>query len=209
MERIIAAADIFYSPRVEAKPIQTEIIRKAIHLLVALVPVIAAFNLYLAVGLLAGGTLLYVFAEKSRREGYSILFVSDLTVVASRDRDKGHFVMGPVTLGVGAMLALLLYPQAASAIAIYSLAFGDSVASLVGKSVRSIRIPLTGGKTLAGSLACFAVVSAVSYRLTGDLPASLIIGVSASVFEALSFTDLDNIVLPVGTGLVATQILTL
>ena len=209
MERFIAAAEAINRPRSEAKPIRTEIIRKAIHLLVALVPVLATYNLYLTVGLLAGGTLLYVFAEKSRREGHRILFVSDLTIVASRDHDEGRFVMGPVTLGVGAMLALLLYPLAASTIAIYSLAFGDSVASLVGKSVKSVKIPFTGGKTIAGSAACFIVVFAVAYRLSGDLPASLVIGISASVFEALSVGDLDNIMLPVGTGFVASQILSL
>ena len=183
--------------------LKTEIIRKAIHILVALVPLIAAANVYFAVGLLAGGTLFYILAENARRRGHSIILVSDLTLIASRGRDQEKFVLGPVTLGVGAMLALLLYPEPASVIAIFALAFGDSVAALIGKAVGGPTIPLTRGKTYAGSFACFAVVLSATYRLTGDLGASFIIGISAAFFEALPFTDMDNIILPVGTGFVA------
>lgn len=187
--------------------LRTEVIRKAIHLLVAVVPVVASFNHYLAVGLLGGGTLIYIFAEKARRSGYSVLLISDLTLIASRQHDRGRFVLGPVTLGIGAMLALLLYPKTASTIAIFALAFGDSAAALIGKSVGGIRIPLTRGKTLAGSFACFSVVLAVTYRFTGNFSVSLIIALSASIFEALPATDMDNIILPVGTGFVASQLL--
>ena len=116
-------------------------------------------------------------------------------------------MLGPVTLGIGAMLALLLYPKTASTIAIFALAFGDSAAALIGKSVGGIRIPLTRGKTLAGSFACFAVVLAVTYRFTGNFSVSLVIALSASIFEALPATDMDNIILPVGTGFVASQLL--
>ena len=103
--------------------------------------------------LLAFGTVFYVFAEKARLAGRTILIISDLTIIASRERDRGRFVLGPVTLGVGALLALLLYPSTAAALAIYALAFGDGLASLAGKLLPSPRIPLTRGKTLAGSLA--------------------------------------------------------
>ena len=104
--------------------LKTEVIRKAIHILVALVPLIAAVDIHFTIGLLAGGTLFYILAENARRRGRSIILVSDLTLIASRGRDNGKFVLGPVTLGVGAMLALLLYPEPASVIAIFALAFG-------------------------------------------------------------------------------------
>jgi len=186
--------------------LKTEVIRKAIHILVALVPLIAGVDVYFAVGLLAGGTLFYILAENARRRGHTVILVSDLTLIASRSCDQGKFVLGPVTLGVGAMLALLLYPEPASIIAIFALAFGDSAAALIGKSVGGPTIPLAKGKTYAGSFACFAVVMSVTYRLTGDLGASFIIGIAAAFFEALPFTDMDNIILPVGTGLVAASL---
>jgi len=110
-----------------------EIVRKALHLLIAFVPLLAGIDVRATMTLLAAGTLFYVFAERLRIEGQPVLLISDLTIIASRERDKGRFVLGPVTLGVGAMLSLLLYPSTAAAIAIYALAFGDGFASLAGK----------------------------------------------------------------------------
>ena len=167
MNRLIAAAVAGTQDNSDvagSRQIGTEVIRKAIHLFIAVVPFIAFYDLYLAVGLLGNGTLFYIFAEMARRRGFTILLVSDLTVIASRDQDRDKFVLGPVTLGIGTMLALLLYPRVASIIAIYSLAFGDSAASLVGKSIGGIRLPFSRAKTLAGTTACF------SYRSDSNLP---------------------------------------
>jgi phytol kinase len=206
MERIVAITGRVYDS-ILSRQLRTEVVRKAIHLLIALVPLLASIDVSLTMGLLGAGTLFYIFAENARRQGISVLFVSDLTLIASRDRDRDRFVLGPVTLGIGAMLALLLYPGEASIIAIYALAFGDSVASLVGKIVGGLEIPFTKGKTFAGSLACFAVVFAVSYRLTGILRVSIVIAFSAMIFEAMPATDMDNIIVPVGTGFVAYHLL--
>jgi len=72
--------------------VQGELVRKSLHLLIAIVPVLAAVNLPATLALLATGTLFYAFAESSRRRGSPILVVSDLTVIASRDKDKAGFV---------------------------------------------------------------------------------------------------------------------
>jgi len=206
MRREVRATATVISPHL-TEPLRTEVVRKLIHMLVALVPFIASVDLHLAVGLLAGGTLFYLFAEDARRRGRRVLLVSDLTLIASRSRDHGRFVVGPVTLGLGAMLALLLYPEPGSMIAVFALAFGDSAASLIGKSVGGPRIPLTRGKTVAGSFACFAVVAAVTYRISADAGVSAVIGLAAAFFEALPFSDMDNVILPVGTGFVAARLL--
>ena len=58
--------------------------------------------------ILALGTLFYAFAETSRLQGMPIPVVSDLVLIASRDKDRNGFVLGPVTLSLGAMLSLLL-----------------------------------------------------------------------------------------------------
>jgi phytol kinase len=208
MEGLLALSNGAYRQLV-ARQLRTEVVRKAIHLLIALVPLLAAIDVHFTVGLVGAGTLFYIFAENARMRGYSVILVSDLTLIASRDGDRGGFVLGPVTLGIGAMLALLLYPLEASVIAIYALAFGDAAASLIGKLVGGLEIPFTGGKTFVGSFACFAVVLFVSYRLTGEVESSLIIALSAMVFEALPSTDMDNVLLPVGTGFVAYHLLVL
>ena len=194
-------------PQAAAGTLRGELIRKALHLLIALVPLLASFNQQATVALLAGGTLFYVFAEKLRIAGRPVFIVSDLTVIASRERDRGRFVIGPVTLGVGAMLALLLYPATAATIAIYALAFGDGLASLAGKLFRTPLIPGTRGKTIAGSLACFLAVLLSCLRLTGSPLKALWLALAATALEMIPVRDFDNLILPVGTGLLATLLL--
>ena len=184
-----------------------EAVRQSIHLLVALVPVVASVSVNLAMSLVGVGTLFYVFAENARRSGLTIAVVSDLTLIASRDNESEQFVLGPVTLGLGAMLALTLYPLQASTIAIFALAFGDSVASLVGKSVVSPRLPFGSKKTLAGSATCFLVVLLVVYRLSADVTAAVVIALVTVVLEAFAPDDMDNVLIPVGTGLAASLLL--
>ncbi len=183
-----------------------EFIRKSLHMLIALVPGIATVTgVVPALGVLGLGVLAYTGAEYYRLQGGSVAVVSALTVLASRPRDRGRFVVGPVTLGVGAMLALLLYPAPAAFIAIYALAFGDGVASLVGRAFGTIQI--SRGTTLEGSLACLLAVFAAATALTGDPAVSLTIAVAATILEALPADDMDNILLPAGVGLLATFLL--
>ncbi|HEB10947.1 MAG TPA: phosphatidate cytidylyltransferase [Spirochaetales bacterium] len=206
MERIIATIK---QGHIVGEQVQIELIRKSLHLLISIVPLLAVMNKELTMLLLASGTLFYAYAEQLRLLGSPVFIISSLTVSASRYRDRGRFVLGPVTLGIGAMLALLLYPAPAAAIAIYALAFGDSAASLMGKLIGGLRIPLTSGKTAAGSLSCFLVVLWVTFRVTGSAEISFIIAITATLLEVLPSGDLDNLLLPVGTGMVATYILLL
>ena len=194
------------APRGAAYPVagaglDRELIRKAIHLLVALVPPLASVHFQLTMGLLAAGTLFYVAAEAMRLTGMRVALVSDLTVVAARARESG-FVLGPVTLGLGAMLALLLYPLPASAIAIYALAFGDAAASVIGMAFAGPRLRLNPTKTVAGSLACFAAVFLITVTLTSDSRLSIVVATVAMSVEAASPRDLDNLLIPVFVGLV-------
>lgn len=187
--------------------VQGELVRKSLHLLIAVVPVLASVNLPGTLALLAFGTLLYAFAESSRRHGNPILVISDLTLIASRDKDKAGFVLGPVTLGLGAMVALLLYPEPSASIAIYALAFGDGLAALVGRVVGGPRIPLLQGKTFSGSLSCFGAVFVIAYHVSRRPVESLIIAGVATVLEGVPTGNFDNIIIPFGVGMVATKLL--
>ena len=206
MEKLIARVAPSYSIFF-TEEFRGEILRKSLHILIALVPTLAAMNLPVTMALLAGGTMFYVFAEKARREGYSIKIISDLTLLASRDRDKTQFVLGPVTLGIGAMFCLLFYPHQISAIAIYALAFGDSIASLFGKAFGRIKIPFCKNKTIFGSASCFTVIFFITYFLTGNFTTSYVVALTATFLEALPTNDLDNIIMPIGTGFVASLLL--
>ena len=185
--------------------IQTELIRKSIHILIALVPSLAAFaGRSTALAILAGGVVFYTCAEIQRARGCSIPFITRLTTAAARREDLyGKIILGPITLGLGAMITLLLYPQTASLIAIYALAFGDSVSSIVGRAIGRVSLGPWRYKTLEGSLACFFTVLFVTLRISGSLPASCLIAFTTTVLEALPVRDLDNIIIPMGAGLAA------
>ncbi|GHV85136.1 phosphatidate cytidylyltransferase [Spirochaetia bacterium] len=184
---------------------QQELVRKALHFLIALAPVLAAFNRLFALALLAAGIFAYTVMETLRRRGVSIPLVSDLTVFASRRRDHGRFVLGPVTLGMGAFLSLLIFPPQTAAIAICALAFGDGTASLAGKFIGRTRPPFLFGKSLEGSAACFlgtllSVYLVTFYSGSGNWTIALIAAVSASITELLPIRDWDNIIIPLAAG---------
>jgi dolichol kinase len=184
------------------REIRTEILRKTIHFLIALSPALAAVNRPAAVLLLMAGTLGYTWMETLRLTGIKVPFISSITSMASRSRDMGRFVLGPVTLGMGALLALLLYPAPAASIAIYALAFGDGFASLIGKLFGRLRPAFLCGKSIEGSLACFTAVLISAYHVSHDYRIAVTAALTAAVVEALPLEDYDNLAIPVIVGLV-------
>ncbi len=191
-----------------SRELQTEMIRKSIHISIALVPsVVALFGTGITLIMLAFGTVFYCVAEYGRHRGIATPIVSRITELASRRRELNTFVLGPVTLGLGAMLALLLYPNPAATVAIYALAFGDALAALVGKLIGTLRIPGTGGKTAEGSIACVFAVTLAAFIVVQDLRIAIVAGVSAALLEMLPSNDADNLILPAGTGLIVTSML--
>ena len=184
-----------------------EFVRKAIHMLIAFVPTLASYNFSLTILLLSSGVLFYAYTEYLRGRGMQVSFISQLTVIASRERDSGKIVLGPLTLGIGALLALLLYPNPAAQIGIYALAFGDGLSSLGGKLIPSPKVPFFEGKTVAGSSICFWAVFICTLVITGNLASSIVIALVATFLEMIPIKDFDNILIPLGTGFVAQYIL--
>ncbi|MFO8064957.1 MAG: phosphatidate cytidylyltransferase [Spirochaetota bacterium] len=187
-----------------ADGIRTELVRKSLHVLIAFVPSLSLlFGPTVTLFLLSAGTMFYTAAESLRIGGTNVLVVSRVTVLASRRGGADGFEIGPVTLGIGAMLSLFLYPDPAAAIAIYALAFGDGLAGLGGKLLGTTSMPQLGGKTLEGSTMCYVAVFLASFAVTQDPGMAVVIAAAATLLEALPVRDLDNILLPVGTGLIA------
>jgi dolichol kinase len=182
---------------------KTELVRKSIHFLIALSPGMAAINYYFTVAALMTGVLGYTVMELLRLAGIKVPVVSSLTSMASRPRDRGGFVLGPVTLGIGALLALLLFPSPAACIGIYALAFGDGFAGLVGKLFGRIRPAFLFGKSLEGSMACFTAVFISAYLVSQSYTVSFAAALTAVTVEALPLEDYDNIALPLFVGFTA------
>jgi dolichol kinase len=182
---------------------KTEMVRKTIHFLIALTPGLAAVNYPLTVLALMTGVLGYTVMEQLRLSGVKVPLVSALTSMASRPRDMGTFVLGPVTLGLGALLALLLFPSPAACIGIYALAFGDGFAALIGKLFGRRRPAFLYGKSIEGSLACFAATFIAAWLVSRNIIVSAAAAFTATAVEALPLEDYDNIALPLVVGLVA------
>ena len=180
--------------------IKAELIRKGIHILIALTPGLAALNHSHTALLLMVGVLFYAVVEGLRFLGFSPPFVSSLTNKVIRGRDHGRFELGPVTLGLGALLAILLFPPPAAAVAIYVLAFADSVATLTGKFLGRMRPTFLAGKSLEGSLACFVVAALICFHIFRDWRIAVATGVVSMLVEAFSVRDFDNLLLPLAAG---------
>ena len=174
-----------------------ELFRKAIHMCTAFVPLFLSIAYYPVMVLLALVLLLYCVAEILRCKGYSVPVISSITMAAARKRDENRFVLGPATLAVGVLLTAALFPSQPAAIGICALAFGDGLASLVGKCFGRTRIPFTGGKTVAGSLACFTAIFCSTVVLTGNTKVALGCAFVGMAFELLPLRDLDNLVIPI------------
>ena len=178
-----------------------ELCRKGIHVLIALVPFLAELDRSHTALLLMGGILLYTSAESLRFLGFSPPLISSVTVKVLRDREKDGFALGPITLGLGALLSLLLFPPHAAAVAVYVLAFGDSAATLVGRFFGRLRPAFLSGKSIEGSLVCFAVSAFIGFLSFQDLKTAVIIGLASMLAEAFSCKDFDNLLLPMAAGL--------
>ena len=182
---------------------KAELIRKSIHILIALVPFLAALDHSYTALFLMGGILVYAWAEGLRVVGFSPPLISSVTRAVLREREQGHFALGPVTLGLGALLALLLFPPRVAAVAVYALAFGDSAATLAGRCLGRIRPAFLAGKSIEGSLACFAVTALAGFLVLSDWRTALAVGVASMAAEAFSPKDFDNLLLPLAAGLAA------
>ena len=177
-----------------------EVFRKSIHLCSALVPTLLGIAYKPVLVLLLLALIFYSFTEFVRLKGITVPFISKITSIAARKRDENKFVLGPVTLVTGIIIAALLWDSLPARIGIYALAFGDGLASLVGKLIGRIHIPFTKGKTAAGSLSCFYAVFISSFIVGQNAFVSLILATVAMFVEVIPMTDFDNIVIPVVIG---------
>ena len=74
------------------------------------------------------------------------------------------------------------------------LGYGDGLAALAGK--RFGKRAFTKGKTWAGSLTVFIMVTLVSFLLSKNLPMSLLCGLTGMLTEAFTPYNLDNFSVP-------------
>lgn len=183
--------------------IKKELFRKSIHFCAAFVPLLLLLNKFLILLLLACAIVAYSVAEILRLRGFNVPFISDITDMASRGRDKNNFVLGPVTLAIGVFITALVFPYKEATIGIFALAFGDGIAGLAGTMFGHIKIPFTKGKSVAGSLCCFLAVFISTLFIIPNVLFSVIIALGAMLLEMIPLRDYDNVLIPIATAFLA------
>lgn len=173
-----------------------ELFRKSIHICSSFVPLFLKLAYWPVIILLVLALLFYTVSELLRSKGIELPLISKVTEIAARKRDENRFVLGPVTLVCGILLASLLLPLDCARVGIFALAFGDGLASLMGKLIGKITIPGAHGKTAAGSLTCFLAVFISTFCCCGNCLLSLIIALCSMFIEILPLSDFDNLIIP-------------
>ena len=177
-----------------------ELFRKSIHICSSFIPLFLKFAYWPVIALLILAVVIYTVSEVLRSKDINIPVISKVTEIAARKRDENHFVLGPVTLVCGILIAAILLPLDCARVGIYALAFGDGLASLMGKLFGKITIPGAHGKTAAGSLTCFLAVFVSTFCCCGDCFIALCVALCAMFIEILPLSDFDNLIIPPAIG---------
>lgn len=193
-----------FSQDPKVRELLVEVFRKTIHLCSAFTVVFAQVSYYFTIAGIIGLSVLYCISELLRMRGYQLCIIAPITRYASRERDKGRFVLGPLTLAGGVLSALLFFPLHPAKIAIFSLAFGDGLASLVGKRFGKIRLAVFKDKTVAGSVTCFVAVFLSALAVSGNCLKSFVLAACGAGIEMLPLKDYDNLLIPIAIASVAT-----
>ena len=173
-----------------------ELFRKSIHICSSLIPLLLSLAYWPVIILLVLAVVAYTVSEILRSKNINIPLISKITEIAARKRDENRFVLGPVTLVGGILLAALFLPLESARVGIFALAFGDGLASLIGKLLGKITIPGAHGKTAAGSLTCFAAVFVSTYCCCKNCLLALVIALCAMFIEILPLSDFDTLIIP-------------
>lgn len=183
--------------------LKKELFRKTIHIMSSFVPFF--YYLYpqtILISLLLM-SILYLASEVLRQNNINIPLVSKITELASRTRDNGKIVLGPITLCAGIFTAFTFFEYRTATIAVFALSFGDGVASLIGKAVQGPKIPFTFGKTFSGSIGCFSFLALIYTSCGLRFSQALLLAFCASLIELFPTGDYDNLLIPIGVGAIA------
>jgi dolichol kinase len=178
------------------------LLRKLIHLAMAVVPLAGWWISYQAALVLAGLLVVAsIVVEAARRGGPGVNRLLWRLIPSVFREWEGHRLLGSTWFTLGVLAALLLFGRDAGGTAILFLAWGDPAAEVVGR-----RWGRKGQrKTLAGSLGCFLaclIAGGVGIGLGGLSPWAALVGaVVATLVERWSPPPDDNLWLPTVSGL--------
>jgi phytol kinase len=181
---------------------RTEVVRKALHLLTASVPVAWGLGWAEPDRVRSGLLVLAAVAILAETARALIPAVRRGIVVLAGALFRTHehrAVLGATWLALAMALAAHLFPPAAAIAALWAVAVGDAAAALVGRATTA-----SGGKTLAGSSACALTTAIGAWWLAGAAPlAAALIGFAAALAERPRLAIDDNLRVAAAAGLAA------
>ena len=177
-----------------------EIRRKLLHILIAFVPLFSSFVYNTTLLVLFSILVVYMISECLRVNGYSFPLLGGITRSSIRKLEERGFAFGPVTLVLGAILSLLFFPVVIASTVIWIVAFADTAATIIGRSLGNHRIPYNIKKSIEGSLSAWIVAFFCGCIYLPLFPALLAASFS-SIIESLPLRSLDNLLMPIGTGI--------
>ena len=180
-----------------------EISRKTIHIFNIIIPL---FHIYIfknkidMIMFLSAMLIFCFFIEILRiKNSFISKFFERYLSFMMRSFEKQGSITGSTWVFAGALITIILVPQPFSLLSLFFLAFGDTLAALVGMKFPFIKI---GNKTLSGSFACFIMCFFVGLILNFEVNLKIILigAFTATIAELISIKINDNVSMPVLSG---------
>ena len=193
---------IYGKPKKRSMPSKNSVIRETIHASGFFIPVIAALiGIPLVALMICIVSAIYIISELSRMNKRNLPVISTITRNAASTAERYEFASAPLYFALGILLTLIIFPAPVKGAAVAIFTLGDSTASLFGGLVSKKPLPFNKGKTVEGSLTGFFFAFLAGAFFVS--PVLALIGAAvAMAIESLPLPVNDNILIPLGTGLV-------
>jgi phosphoserine phosphatase len=193
---------IYGKPKKRSMPSKNSVIRETIHASGFFIPVIAdLIGIPLVALMICVVSATYLISELSRMNKKNLPVISTITRNAASPAERYEFASAPLYFALGILLTLIIFPAPVNGAAVAIFTLGDSTASLFGGLVSKKPLPFNKGKTVEGSLTGFFFAFLAGAFFVS--PVLALIGAAvAMAIESLPSPVNDNILIPLGTGLV-------
>jgi len=183
--------------------LRREIVRKGLHLVSTAVPIsyAAGVSRIIVITILALLLAAAMTVELARFRSTRVRTVFDARLGGLLREHEWRGPSGATWLIIALFLATVLFPQDVAIAAMGAVALGDAFAAIIGRSAARTS---GSGKSLAGSVACFAASAMSALAIAGlAWSEALVVGVIAAIAERPRRPLDDNlrIALAVGCGI--------
>ena len=177
-----------------------ELFRKFIHIFGAGIPFLTkVIDKNYVLTFLTIIIIFYLISEFLRHHGLSTLFISKITKRAQRLIETRNIIFGPVLLGIGIILTLLLFDYNIYTPSILVVSISDTLSAIIGAKIGKHQLQHLKNSSVEGSLAFF-FSSFIILFFYYPFNISIIGAFFSTLIEIIPIYNLDNLAIPLGTG---------